>query len=498
MAKEIFKDKIEKESFGEEIKPEDFIVRKNVIHPMVKGGKLIFGSEDKCFKFEPDKGIWLGNADFNNAPFKVDMDGNLIAKSAQLINSYIVEEYEAGEDITAGKVVCFKPMAQDGDKEDNQKDAFLNERYADTNYGSEDEEWIGRLSYYDGNQTVYYNIDLIIKFLLPAEKILKEELLLYAYDTVGDGNTAPYSAWLVDAGWDESTITWNNAPGEKSFYRGSCSGEISISGAGWYAFDITKLLRYVQEDLASNYGIRLRLGSGTSQRALKIRTREWTDETYRPFLRIYTYKSDGKVYIADSSDYFLSRQVIGIALESKSAGQSIKIQRAGLSLINISSVKAGMPAYLDIDGELTYTPTSLGENQRILPVGYGYADGKLYWAPDYSMYWVDKDSFHMETNQTGGTWYFLVPDEAMRARFVVIGYSSSSDQKSWGMWDIYRNEDWSIYLDNFCWSIPEPDGSSSKWKSGVLKWPQGKNYITIGIPDTGNYDKLEFFLDVYK
>lgn len=39
-------------------------------------GNKIFGSSDL--------GIWLGAADFGNAPFRVDMDGNLVASTATL------------------------------------------------------------------------------------------------------------------------------------------------------------------------------------------------------------------------------------------------------------------------------------------------------------------------------------------------------------------------------------------------------------------------------
>lgn len=45
-------------------------------------GNTVFGSDEN--------GIWLGAAEFSNAPFSVDMDGNLIATSATF-NQYLTK-----------------------------------------------------------------------------------------------------------------------------------------------------------------------------------------------------------------------------------------------------------------------------------------------------------------------------------------------------------------------------------------------------------------------
>lgn len=59
-------------------------------------GNRVFGSDDN--------GIWLGAADFGNAPFRVDMNGNVTAISATLTN-YLTEDGEDQElsgDINVG------------------------------------------------------------------------------------------------------------------------------------------------------------------------------------------------------------------------------------------------------------------------------------------------------------------------------------------------------------------------------------------------------------
>ena len=53
--------------------------------PTITGGaKLNLGSGNKCFKFQADKGIWLGHTDYASAPFKVDMDGAIAGSSFSL------------------------------------------------------------------------------------------------------------------------------------------------------------------------------------------------------------------------------------------------------------------------------------------------------------------------------------------------------------------------------------------------------------------------------
>ena len=52
--------------------------------PYLRGGKINIGSGDKTFKFEPDKGIWLGAQDFNSAPFRVTMEGRVYATNVEI------------------------------------------------------------------------------------------------------------------------------------------------------------------------------------------------------------------------------------------------------------------------------------------------------------------------------------------------------------------------------------------------------------------------------
>jgi len=80
---EIVKDQVKPLTFDEEVKVENVFDYPILNAPTIRGGKIISGSGDKTFRFEEDKGIWLGNTDYDNAPFKVSMDGEVIASHLQ-------------------------------------------------------------------------------------------------------------------------------------------------------------------------------------------------------------------------------------------------------------------------------------------------------------------------------------------------------------------------------------------------------------------------------
>lgn len=63
---------------------------------LVGGTSFHFGAEDKVLKFKPDTGIWLGGASFSSAPFRVDMDGNLVANSATITGTITAD---SGSDV---------------------------------------------------------------------------------------------------------------------------------------------------------------------------------------------------------------------------------------------------------------------------------------------------------------------------------------------------------------------------------------------------------------
>jgi len=87
---EIVEDQVKPLTFDEEVKVENVFDYPILNAPTIRGGKIVSGSGDKTFRFEEDKGIWLGSADFDNAPFKVDMDGEMTATTGTFSGDVVI------------------------------------------------------------------------------------------------------------------------------------------------------------------------------------------------------------------------------------------------------------------------------------------------------------------------------------------------------------------------------------------------------------------------
>ena len=83
-----FKDIEKSLSYEELIKLDNVLSNKTILNSSIKGatiigGSVTMGTGDSCLRQDVN-GIYLGNSDFASAPFSVDMDGNLIATSANI------------------------------------------------------------------------------------------------------------------------------------------------------------------------------------------------------------------------------------------------------------------------------------------------------------------------------------------------------------------------------------------------------------------------------
>jgi len=71
--------------FNDSIKLENTFDYPLINNATITGGtKLLLGSGDKCFKFDPSKGIWMGNANYDSSPFRVSMSGGIAGTSFSL------------------------------------------------------------------------------------------------------------------------------------------------------------------------------------------------------------------------------------------------------------------------------------------------------------------------------------------------------------------------------------------------------------------------------
>ncbi len=86
-----------------------------VIGSTLRGGKMIYGSGNSCLRFEEGVGLWMGNAAFASAPFRINMAGALTASSVTItgldaddIGETATKKWagETGADITSAHVAA--------------------------------------------------------------------------------------------------------------------------------------------------------------------------------------------------------------------------------------------------------------------------------------------------------------------------------------------------------------------------------------------------------
>ena len=82
---DIKKDDIETLSLEETLKLKNIYRYPRIIGGILQGSEAIIGTGNYILRFKGDTGLWLGNANFDNAPFRVNMEGDVVANSAELI-----------------------------------------------------------------------------------------------------------------------------------------------------------------------------------------------------------------------------------------------------------------------------------------------------------------------------------------------------------------------------------------------------------------------------
>jgi len=81
---ELYPDETPKQTFDDIIKQENTLNRPLIINSIMRGATITAGSGNSCFKFDKAYGLWLGNASYASAPFKVDMAGVLTCAGANI------------------------------------------------------------------------------------------------------------------------------------------------------------------------------------------------------------------------------------------------------------------------------------------------------------------------------------------------------------------------------------------------------------------------------
>jgi hypothetical protein len=121
------------------------------------------------------------------------------------------------------------------------QDAYVYENLPNQNYGSVNFLAIGNFSTYASYIQIQDSIAL--------ENLESATMYLYAFFSAGNLGTIQ----RVTEEWNESNITWNNRPAHDPYIWEN----ISASGIGWHAYNITELIRSWSNGTYTNYGMLL-------------------------------------------------------------------------------------------------------------------------------------------------------------------------------------------------------------------------------------------------
>ena len=159
-------------------------------------------------------------------------------------------------------------------------DSYVNDDEPDSNYGSDDKLYLGWNSGW-GKYYPYIKFDL--SSIPEGATIISAKLKLYVVYTCGSiaGRTA--KIYRVTEDWSESSITWNNKPGNADTETNST--EIP-SVHNWIEFDVTADVQgFVDNDYA-NYGWVINCSDCEADDYLYFASREYSENDKHPILEI--------------------------------------------------------------------------------------------------------------------------------------------------------------------------------------------------------------------
>lgn len=281
----------------------------------------------------------------------------------QSTNQVITQTFTAGENLTANKFVCFKVGSNISNKEDNS-DSWVRQNNADTNYGTDHDLWCGHVDgeYGDLHREVY------LKFQTLPTNISAASLNIYCFNRYGS-DTLTVQLYSLDADFDQSTITWNNAPAS-TIISGATKNVAYNDDGKWWSIDITAYMVGLQRTSGTFYGLRI-VPDGASFQWVKFHSYD-AEEALVPYISFTQEGTDGKVYLADRDSYALSRFVIGKTLEAKDTDEAVNVQVAGImDNLSFDTSEVGYPAMLMDDGGAGMTSLSriIEKNSRNVELG---------------------------------------------------------------------------------------------------------------------------------
>ena len=172
--------------------------------------------------------------------------------------------------INASSTTSLEPVA----------DSFVKEGYPSSNYGSNDELYLGWSSS-GGHYYTYVKFDL--SSIPEGSTIVSAKLKLYVTYTAGSiaGRTA--KAYRVTEDWNESDITWNNKPNNSD--TETSSAQIP-SDNNWIEFDVKADVQGFVDNDYDNYGWVIKCSDCQSNDYLRFASREYSENDKHPILEI--------------------------------------------------------------------------------------------------------------------------------------------------------------------------------------------------------------------
>ncbi|MEX1188510.1 MAG: DNRLRE domain-containing protein, partial [Bacteroidia bacterium] len=120
---------------------------------------------------------------------------------------------------------------------------------------------------------------------------------------------------LVNSPWDESTVTWNTAPGSNSVNQAVL--DPSLVGDENYVVNLTALVQYHVNNPPQNFGYLLRLTDETINRVMMFTSDVYSDESLHPTLNVvYCSTIEEITIVANGPTQFCEGEDVSLLVNS--------------------------------------------------------------------------------------------------------------------------------------------------------------------------------------
>jgi hypothetical protein len=378
-----------------------------------------------------------------------------------------VTSITAGESIAANDIVCIKPSYVDLPV---LQDSYTNQQSTGSNYATEDALYSGLISGW--GRTTFIQFDLTN---CPSpEYILRAELRMKV-KSYNNWNATTQSLRLINASWNEASITWASSPSTLDLGLGDDISETPPNTLGSImSWDITRLVQRWKGGDITNYGVSISGQSGSNDHG-SWHSSEAANEADRPVLRIYTLgASDGLAYKASASDYLTCRTIVGVATAAATAGNPVTIKVVGIA--SGSSLTPGAPVFLNtVAGTITQAANNLTRVIRL-----GRALTSTTWILDIEKQDILINKLASSTAVLGGAQHKIYAPADAKSVLVHLYTGSGSGNNVLFHHRLYREAG----------AIPQstifgPEFDLPANKVWAINW--GSNYITIDPANTSAY-----------